>query len=103
MFKGALEMKNNNFEFKSLFIVIFCLFGHVHFAGAKGDIIQQENMSFEQCLKVISTSEKKLSIGPVIIDESDQKRSAVFALSDGILTITCDGQKSVVTVTTEMD
>tara|TARA_B100001059_G_C17308362_1_gene320764 strand:- start:121 stop:432 length:312 start_codon:yes stop_codon:yes gene_type:complete len=103
MFKGALEMKNNIFEFKSLFIVIFCLFGYVHFAGAKENIIQQENMSFEQCLKVISTSEDKLSIPPKITNNSDHKSSAVFTLSDGILTITCDGQKSVVTVTTEMD
>ena len=96
-------MKNNSFKFKSIFIVILYLFGNANYSFAKENIIQQENMSFEKCLKVISTSEDKLSIAPEITDDSDHKSSAVFTLSDGILTITCDGQKGVVTVTTEMN
>ncbi len=86
-------MKNNSFKFKSIFTVILYLLGNANYSFAEENIIQQENMSFEQCLKVISISEDKLSIAPEITDESDHKSSAIFTLSDGILTITCDGQR----------
>lgn len=68
--------------------------------GAKETIIQQENISFEKCLKVITTSQDKLSISPKITDISDQKRVAVFSLVDGTLTIMCDGIEGNVTVST---
>ena len=63
-------------------------------------IIQQEKISFEKCLKVITTSQDKLSVAPEITDVSDQKRIAVFTLIDGTLTITCDGEDGNVTVST---
>ena len=63
-------------------------------------IIQQEKLSFERCLKVITTSQDKLSIAPEVEDVSDQKRIAVFTLVDGTLTITCDGVEGNVTVST---
>ena len=66
-------------------------------------IIQQEELSFEKCLKVIATSHDKLSIAPKINNESDQKRVAVFTLADGTLTISCDGIEGNVTVTTNVD
>ena len=69
---------------------------------AEETIIQQEAISFEKCLKVITTSESKLSIAPKTKDISDQKRVAVFTLADGTLTITCDGEKGKVTVSTNM-
>ena len=68
--------------------------------GANETIIQQEKISFEKCLKVITTSQDKLSVAPKITDVSDQKRIAVFTLSDGTLTITCDGIEGNVTVST---
>ena len=68
--------------------------------GAEETIIQQEKLSFERCLKVITTSQDKLSIAPEITDVSDQKRIAVFSLADGTLTITCDGIEGNVTVST---
>ena len=63
-------------------------------------IIQQEKLSFERCLKVITTSQDKLSVAPEVTDASDKKRIAVFTLIDGILTITCDGLEGKVTVST---
>ena len=81
------------------FVVIVLSF-HV---GAKETIIQQENISFEKCLKVITTSQDKLSVAPKITDVSDQKRIAVFTLVDGTLTITCDGIEGNVTVSTNMN
>ena len=63
-------------------------------------IIQQEKISFEKCLKVITTSQGKLSVAPEVTDVSDQKRVAVFILVDGTLTITCDGNEGNVTVST---
>ena len=68
--------------------------------GAEETIIQQEKLSFEKCLKVITTSQDKLSVAPGINDISNQKRVAVFTLTDGILTITCDGTEGNVTVST---
>ena len=69
-------------------------------AVAKETIIQQEKISYEKCLQVITTSEDKLSVAPEIEDVTDQKRVAVFTLDDGTLTITCDGIESEVTVST---
>ena len=66
-------------------------------------IIQQEKLSFERCLKVITTSQDKLSIAPEVEDVSDQKRVAVFTLVDGTLTIACDGVEGKVTVSTNTD
>lgn len=67
---------------------------------AEEKIIQQEEVSYEKCLKVITTSEDKLSIAPKIEDITDQKRVAVFTLVDGTLTITCDGIEGKVIVST---
>ena len=69
-------------------------------AAAEETIIQQEKISFEKCLKVITTSQDKLSVAPEITDVSDQKRVAVFTLVDGTLKITCDGIEGNVTVST---
>ena len=68
--------------------------------GAEETIIKEEKLSFEKCLKVISTSEDKLSIAPEIEEISVQKRVAVFTLVDGTLTITCNGEENRVTVST---
>ena len=68
--------------------------------GAEETIIQQEKISFEKCIKVITTSQDKLSVAPEITDVSDQKRVAVFTLVDGTLTIACDGIEGNVTVST---
>ena len=68
--------------------------------GAEETIIQQEKISFEKCLKVITTSQDKLSVAPKITDVSNQKRVAFFTLVDGTLTITCDGIEGNVTVST---
>ena len=67
---------------------------------ANEKIIQQESISFEKCLKVITTSQNKLSIAPDIKDISDKKRVAVFKLVDGTLTISCDALEGNITVST---
>ena len=73
------------------------------YVGAEETIIQQETLSFDRCLKVITTSQDKLSVAPEITDVSDQKRVAVFSLTDGMLTITCDGKEGNVTVSTNIN
>ena len=80
----------------SLLVPIFLMSN----AAAEETIIQQEEISFEKCLKVITTSQDKLSVAPEITDVYDQKRVAVFTLVDGTLTITCDGEEGNVTVST---
>ena len=78
----------------------FLVIGLSSYIGAEETIIQQEKISFEKCLKVITTSQNKLSVAPEITDVSDQNRVAVFTLVDGTLTITCDGEEGNVTVST---
>ena len=81
---------------------IICLLVFISSPATPGEnIIQQEKMSFETCLKVIRTSESKLSIQPKITDETDKKRVAIFELTDGTLTITCNGRDELVTVSTQ--
>ena len=96
-------MKNKQFRpFNKFFIFLFSLI-IISSATAKEKIIKQEKMSFELCLTVITTSENKLSIPPELTYETDQMRTAVFKLVDGSLTITCDGKKGIVMVTTDAD
>ena len=70
-------------------------------ALAEEKIVKQEDITFEKCLKVITTSESKLSIAPSIEKSSDQKRVAIFLLTDGTLTIACDKKAGTVTVSTK--
>lgn len=71
--------------------------------SAEEKIIQQEEISFDKCLNVITTSQNKLALAPEIENVSDKKRVAVFTLADGTLTITCDGEAGNVTVSTNSD
>ena len=86
-------------QFYLYVLLIFC----ASQVQAEETIIQQEKIAFEKCLRVITTSENKLSIAPAIKKVSDQKRVAVFTLVDGTLTIICDGEKGNVTVSTRMN
>ena len=63
-------------------------------------IIQKEAISFEKCLKVITTSRTNYHC-PEIADISEQKRVAIFTLADG--TLSCDGVEGSVTVSTNMN
>ena len=85
--------------FQGFVIAISSFFATLH-VSAEEIIIQQEKISFEKCLNVITASQDKLSIAPEITDVSDQKRVAVFTLVDGTLTINCDGLEGNVTVST---
>ena len=69
--------------------------------GASERIIQEETMSFELCLTVISNSADKLGIEPEISDIDERKRLAKFSLSDGALKILCDGVSELLLVSTE--
>ena len=69
-------------------------------ASAEDKIIQKEEITFEKCLKVITTSQDKLSVDPNINDVSQKNRIAVFVLIDGTLTIECDGEEGSITVST---
>ena len=94
------RMQKKGFQGALAGFVVVVLSSHI---GAEETIIQQEKISFEKCLKVITTSQDKLSVAPEITNVSDQKRVAVFSLVDGTLTITCDGVEGNVTVSTNTD
>ena len=91
------KLQKQAFQGYLVTFILIILMSHV---WAEETIIQQEKISFEKCLKVIMTSQDKLSIAPKITDVSDQKRVAVFTLVDGTLTIKCDGKDGNVTVST---
>ena len=91
------KLERKAFQRPVAIIFMFLIASHVL---AEEKIIQQEKLSFERCLQVITTSQDKLSVAPKITDISDQKRIAVFTLVDGTLTITCDGEAGNVTVST---
>ena len=95
-----MSIKNNLADIMTAILIFIFLSTPI---VASGEIIKQEKMSFERCLKVIEVSENKLSIPAAISDFSDKKRIANFILSDGKLTIICDGKKGLVTVSTETD
>ena len=94
------KVKRNSFKKSIVGFVTLLITPHV---SAEETIIQQEKISFERCLKVITTSQDKLSIAPEVEDVSDQKRIAIFTLVDGTLTITCDGVEGNLTVSTNTD
>lgn len=71
---------------------------NVSLGYANEKILQQEEMSFEVCLKVIEMSADKLTIAPEIVDVSDTMRIASFKLLDGVLVITCDEEQGLMTV-----
>ena len=93
-------MKNRHIKLSSIAFQALLAMLAISYASAEEKIIQKEEISFEKCLKVIVTSENKLSIAPEIEDVSDQKRVAVFTLTDGKLKIICDGEEGTVTVST---
>ena len=92
-------MKPQNMSSLSAFLILFwgCFPSYL---SAEEKIIQEEKMAFDKCLNVITVSETKLLLAPKISEQSNQRRIAVFTLSDGTLTITCDGKKGIVTVST---
>ena len=102
MFALLISNIRNTFA-KVCFLSVILLFfiGFMEQLEAKEKIIQQEEISFEKCLEVISVSANKLSQTPKILDKKGDKRVAIFTLVDGYLTITCDGEKNLVIVTTQ--
>ena len=95
-----VKLRNIPLTILYLLVIPFVTTTMTSLVSAEEKIIQQEEISFDKCLKVITTSQDKLSIEPVIKNISDQKRAAVFKLVDGTLTISCDGIEGIVTVVT---
>ena len=83
-------MKNEITMVKRITLIILSVFICANVSQAESKIIQKEEMAFDKCLQVIKISEDKLSINSKVSDVLDNKRIAIFTLSDGTLTITCD-------------
>lgn len=66
------------------------------------EIIQHQEMNFSTCLTVIDNSEKTLSIVATITKKEEKYRQAEFVLVDGSLIIRCDGDKSTLTVVSDV-
>ena len=86
------------FKFSKCLTILALPVSYAELLNAEETIIQQEEMSFEKCVKVIDISAEKLSVLPAIMDLKEQMRTAVFEMSDGKLKIVCDGAKQKITV-----
>ncbi len=93
-------MNNRKINILCVAAVLFLPIFSMSSVLAEETIIQQEKISYEKCLKVITTSQDKLSVAPEITDVSNEKRIAIFTLVDGLLKITCDGTEGNVIVST---
>lgn len=89
-----------NLKISGIFLFLVYFFSDVLAADT---IIKKEKMSFDTCLKVISTSKNKLSLTPEINKKSDLYQVATFKLSDGSLKIICDGENELITVSSLLD
>ena len=89
-----------NLKVSGIFLFLIYFFSDVLAADT---IIKKEKMSFDTCLKVISTSKNKLSLTPEINKKSDLNQVATFKLTDGSLKIICDGENELITVSTSLD
>ena len=94
-------MLHEKLVLRRIFLALLFSSAMVSLPMAKEKIIKKETMSYEKCLEVIETSQNKLSVAPKVTDLSVSKRIAVFALVDGTLTISCDREEGVVTVSTK--
>ena len=75
-------MINKLFKSAHAAFAILMYFIFLSSASAENKIIQKEEIAFEKCLKVITTSQDKLSVAPNINDVSKKNRIAVFTLID---------------------
>ena len=96
-------MTTTNVKNLNVFGIFLVLIYFYSSALAADTIVKKEKMSFELCLKVISTSKKKLSIMPQINEKSSQNQIATFELNDGWLKIICDGENELITVLTSLN
>ena len=100
MFFWRVKLQNKSLELLRVLGMTVLTITMASLVSSEENIIQQEKISFDKCLNVITTSQNKLALAPDIKDVSDKKRVAVFTLSDGTLTIACDGEAGNVTVST---
>lgn len=98
---GNYKMLHKKLALRRVFIALLFSPAMVSLPMAKEKIIKKETMSYEKCLEVIKISQNKLSVAPKVNDLSGSKRIAVFELVDGMLTISCDREEGVVTVSTK--
>ena len=61
-------------------------------------LLNKETMSFKKCTEVIETSALKLSLKPILLEESENIKIAEFKLEDGSLVISCRGKINELTV-----
>ena len=94
-------MKDRQFKLCNKLVATLLSICFVTSVKSQEIIIQQEKLSFEKCLEVISVSKSKLSVTPKITEKACQSRIAIFKLSDGTLKIICDSQQDLVTVSTK--
>ena len=61
-------------------------------------LLNKETISFIKCKEVIETSAMKLSLQPILIEESSATKIVEFKLEDGSLVISCKGEINELTV-----
>jgi len=90
-------MKFLNLIFKTFTIFFLCSIATPIFAKK---ILQQQELPFEVCLKVIETTSEKISVEPVVMINENDVRVVRYNLADGTMTIVCDRIQGELIVTT---
>ena len=62
------------------------------------NILRQEAVSFENCLKIIETTTESTGLTPKLTTDTDEARVAEFIAPDGTVVIKCDREAKQVTV-----
>ena len=62
------------------------------------NILRQEAVSFENCLKIIETTSESTGLTPKLTADTDEARVAEFIAPDGTVVIKCDREAKQVTV-----
>ena len=96
-----LIMKTIYFSFVRRFFFASLILSWLNSIANAMDIIQQETLTFDKCLGVIETATDRLNLTPQLTDEGANKKIALFELEDGILIISCDGNKNEIVVSSE--
>ena len=81
------------------FIVLLTLWFTPQLLIAK-NVMKQETMSFEACLKVIDMTSEQSALSPKLSVDTDDRRVAKFKTSDGAVIITCDRSANMLIIST---
>ena len=81
-------------------LIVLLTIWHIPQLLVAKNVIKQETMSFDACLKVIDMISEQSGFSPKLSVDTDDRRVAEFKTLDGAVFITCDRSANMVTIST---